>query len=252
METKQVIRVICTQEMACYAKPHSYLLKETYPLPPYSTVIGMVHAVCGFKTYHPMQVSIQGTFSPTVSDLYTRYSFSSDKFEADRHNLVIPGKGKEIGAVRGTAHVECVTDVRLVLHILPENEADLPLILEGFDCPEVFPALGRHNDLLNIESAELVTLTLSDEEVCATGRYADYISYVPIDLLEEITPYATPSKPATTYKLYKTYSIDPKTNRRIWDEVVRAKCLSNQIYFENVYVDTIDESADESCLVFLA
>ena len=65
----RAIRIQCFQNLVNYRKPTSFLIKETYPLPPYSTVIGMVHAACGFEQYHPMQVSIQGTNRGTISDL---------------------------------------------------------------------------------------------------------------------------------------------------------------------------------------
>jgi len=45
------VRVKIYQEVANYKKPTSSQLKETYPLPPYSTVIGMVHSLCGFTEY---------------------------------------------------------------------------------------------------------------------------------------------------------------------------------------------------------
>lgn len=33
------------QETACYKKPFAFKVAETYPLPPYSTVIGMFHKI---------------------------------------------------------------------------------------------------------------------------------------------------------------------------------------------------------------
>ena len=71
----KAIRLHCFQNLANYKKPSSFIIKETYPLPPYSTVIGMIHAACGFKRYHGMKLSIQGTNQGTISELYTRYSF---------------------------------------------------------------------------------------------------------------------------------------------------------------------------------
>ena len=65
----KVIRVQCFQNLANYRKPTSFLIKETYPLPPYSTVLGMIHAACGFTEYHPMKLSIQGTNKGTLPDL---------------------------------------------------------------------------------------------------------------------------------------------------------------------------------------
>lgn len=48
---ERAIRVQCYQTLANYRKPSSFIIKETYPLPPYSTVLGMIHAICGFTDY---------------------------------------------------------------------------------------------------------------------------------------------------------------------------------------------------------
>ena len=66
---EKVIRLQCFQNLANYRKPSSFIIKETYPLPPYSTVLGMIHAACGFQEYHPMQLSIQGTNKGKISEL---------------------------------------------------------------------------------------------------------------------------------------------------------------------------------------
>ena len=67
----RAIRLDCFQNLVNYRKPSSFIIKETYPLPPYSTVSGMIHAACGFKEYHKMKLSIQGDNKGTISDLYT-------------------------------------------------------------------------------------------------------------------------------------------------------------------------------------
>lgn len=71
----KAIKLHCFQNLVNYKKPSSFIIKETYPLPPYSTVIGMIHAACGFKRYHRMKLSIQGNNQGMVSELYARYSF---------------------------------------------------------------------------------------------------------------------------------------------------------------------------------
>ena len=40
-----IIKLKLFQETACYKKPFAFKVAETYPLPPYSTVIGMLHKV---------------------------------------------------------------------------------------------------------------------------------------------------------------------------------------------------------------
>ena len=43
---EKAIRLQCFQNLANYRKPSSFIIKETFPLPPYSTVLGMIHAAC--------------------------------------------------------------------------------------------------------------------------------------------------------------------------------------------------------------
>ena len=59
---EKAIRVECFQNLVNYRKPSSFIIKESYPLPPYSTVLGMIHTACGYKKgdFHPMKISIQG------------------------------------------------------------------------------------------------------------------------------------------------------------------------------------------------
>lgn len=71
----KALRLKLYQNMVNYKKPISFQLRETYPLPPYSSVIGMVHNVCGFQEYNSMKISIQGNYYSKVNDLWTRYEF---------------------------------------------------------------------------------------------------------------------------------------------------------------------------------
>ena len=55
----RAVRLKLEQELVNYKVPTSFQLKETYPLPPYSTVSGMVHVMCGFEEYKAMKISVQ-------------------------------------------------------------------------------------------------------------------------------------------------------------------------------------------------
>ncbi|EUJ32650.1 CRISPR-associated protein Cas5 [Listeria cornellensis] len=116
----KAIRIKLWQDLVNYKKPTSFQLKETYPLPPYSTVIGMVHTMCGFTSYHPMEISIQGKYFSKVNDLYTRYEFKNGmRYDEKRHQL----KVGDYGVGRGIATAELLVDVELLLHVIPEDQA---------------------------------------------------------------------------------------------------------------------------------
>ena len=66
----KILKLKLFQESACYKKPFAFKVSETYPLPPYSTVIGMFHKIIGAKSgeYYPMNISIQGDYESIFSD----------------------------------------------------------------------------------------------------------------------------------------------------------------------------------------
>lgn len=76
-----------TQNIAHYKKEETDANKQTYPLPPFSTVIGAIHKACEFKEYKPMDLSIQGNYKSLSKQPYTDHSFF-DSIQDDRGVLV--------------------------------------------------------------------------------------------------------------------------------------------------------------------
>lgn len=194
------IRIEAYQNLVNYRKPTSFQLKETYPLPPYSTVIGMVHAACGFTEYVPMQVGIQGRYHSKVNDLWTRYEFAGNSFETVRHQLkLVDSTGKSYGITRGVSTTELLVDVELVIHIVPEDEAFIPIIAEALLSPREYLSLGRREDLLQVRSVKQVQIKYEETE----EDFPVYLDiYVPKKAIEDQNPY---SMLGTTYLLNKTY-----------------------------------------------
>lgn len=71
----KAVRICLQQNTANYRKEETLENRMTYPLPPYSTVIGAIHAACDYKEYHEMQLSIQGKFGGIVKKVYTNNIF---------------------------------------------------------------------------------------------------------------------------------------------------------------------------------
>lgn len=83
----EALRIVLRQSSANYKKEETIDNKMTYPLPPMSTVIGAIHSACNYKTYHPMDVSIQGRFESMHKEPYTDYCFLNSTMD-DRGILV--------------------------------------------------------------------------------------------------------------------------------------------------------------------
>lgn len=67
---EKLVRIVLTQKVANYRKEETIDNKMTYPLPPLSTIIGAIHNACGYTEYHPMNISIQGTYGGIMKRVY--------------------------------------------------------------------------------------------------------------------------------------------------------------------------------------
>jgi len=219
----KAVRVFARQQMPNYRRPASFLIKESYPLPPYSSVIGLVHNMCEWKEYYPMRVSIQGGFASTVSDYAINYAFGA--IPLDRAQLKVDsGGGRQAGIARMPRSYELLGDVTLLLHIIPDDPALIADICGALNYPPVYPSLGRYEDLLQIEEAGVVELVESPESFTAK-----YDAYVP---LGSIDPLFSQNITGTIYRLGKVFQYDngkaklvapDKKSMRVWKEVVMAR-----------------------------
>lgn len=180
-ENKRAVRLKLYQNMVNYKKPTSFQLKETYPLPPYSTVIGMVHSLCDYKEYKEMEISIQGKYHSKVNDLYTRYEFKNGmRFDSSRHQLQVG----EFGVSRGISTAELLVDVELLIHIIPKDQTLVEEIKESFLYPREYPSLGRREDLVMIEEVKVVDIFEEelDEDIELSEEYT---AYIPLNMIED-------------------------------------------------------------------
>ena len=179
----KAIKLKLYQNMVNYKVPTSFQLKESYPLPPYSTVIGMVHSLCDFKEYKPMKISISGNYFSKVNDLYTRYEFKNgNPFEMGRHQLNVNGYGIN----RGVATAELLVDVNLTIHIIPEDQSEefLDIIFEAFKYPREYPSLGRREDIVLIKDVRIVDVEKKKlEKDLSNGE--DNFAYIPVNFIQE-------------------------------------------------------------------
>lgn len=207
--TNKVIKLQCHQTLVNYRKPSSFIIKETYPLPPFSTVIGLIHNVCGYKEYHDMKISIQGLSKSNTFDLQTLYNFSNSTYEEGRHQLKVITNKSVLGVNRGPQLINLISEIDLTVHVKP-NDDDFEFIFNSLKYPKIYPSLGRYEDLLNIKSVEIVNV----EEKLNVISNNDI--YVPIELIK-LTQY-------TTLNLNKKYEINGKFRK--WVEQIKVTILS--------------------------
>ena len=183
----------------------------------------MIHKACGFTEYHPMKISIQGNTNRSISDIYTKYSFSKGaKFEEGRHTLRIPSKNKTYGVIKGIGNIELIQDIDLTIHIYPINEDEISFIYEKLLKPDTYLALGRHEDLIDIQEVKIVECL--EEDMVGTKNPI----YVPVELV---------NGGKTIYSLPKEFYIDEETGLRRFKKPIKVYLLNEGEIIKRAYID---------------
>ena len=185
----KILKLKLFQETACYKKPFAFKVAETYPLPPYSTVIGMCHKIIGAKPgeFYPMNVSVQGEYESIFSNYQNLRMF----------------KGKdEVTAMPRNVHQ--LLNVYLLIHVKAEDDVIDKIYNNIINGVETF-TLGRNEDLVRVEEIKYVNeITKTDGDI---NKYNAYVPmYYDDGFLEGIN-----------YRLNTTYKI--VNDLRKWNKV---------------------------------
>lgn len=237
----ELIRLKIFQPSAHFRKQETVSkYRSSYKLPPYSTVIGFIHNMCGLKEYVDMDISIQGRYENVYNDLATVYFYNQKgQYDDTRHNIKYfhPEHDKDQGAIKSIMTYETIFMLNLVVHIHVKDETKKDLILKGLQNPAKTPVLGRAEDLALIEEVSLVEVKDEEDEYYMDKEENKYDAYVPFYLNEN-------DDVSTRLKLNKKYVIEKGS--RIWEEII----VTNYIPAKSL---TIANMIDEDELpVFLA
>lgn len=202
----KVLKLKLFQETACYKKPFAMKITETYPLPPYSTVNGLIHKVLGATEYIPLKISIQGTYESIFNNYQNTYFY----------------KKNGITSMPMNSHI--LLNVNLIIHI----GADEKVLQEIYDKIlnfEEYLSLGRKEDLLRIDNMYFTHINVfdvdsreideSNYENCELKNYEIKNSiYIPKNKLED------ESIKGISYRLNNYYKNDAENDKkRIWSKV---------------------------------
>ena len=108
-----------------------------------------------------------------------------------------------------------MTDVKLLLHILPKDQSIVDKIEEAFLCPIEYPSLGRREDLALIDEVKVVNV-FEEELKDYINIPNDYSAYIPVELFEKKDAIIKKEIGAagTRYKLTKNYVLVNEGNKR--------------------------------------
>lgn len=209
----KVLKLKMFQESACYKKPFAFKVAETYPLPPYSTVIGMFHKILKAKSgeYFPMNISIQGEYE----SIFNNYQ-----------NLRMYKQNGTVTAMPRNVHQ--LLNVALIIHIKAEDGIIDKIYENIINGTETF-TLGRNEDLIRIDNVKII-----NEIKEVSSVLFKHNMYVPINYCDNIE--------GINYRLNTTYTID-KNNLRKWEKI-NVKYVEALAGYNAIEDALIDEEGD--------
>ena len=212
----KVLRIKLFQNTAVYRNPTSSEIIETYPLPPPSTILGLMSSMLREQELleDEFNIAIQGKYQAIFRDYqwYIKYEKKDNK----RYPIVVNN----------------LIDLNLLLYINCSTEAKLKQLLRLFSNPPYFLYLGRAEDIIKIEEVKPVDIisasTLEDKE-----KHLLLNSFVPATTVEALRLggvfYRLP-----TFQRYRPITI--KNQTRIIRDFAG--------YTDLVFVETADDDID--------
>ncbi|KPI49098.1 CRISPR-associated protein Cas5 [Clostridioides difficile] len=201
----KVLKLDLFQETACYKKPFAMKITETYPLPPYSTVNGLIHKILNATEYIPFNISVQGTYESIFNNYQTTYFY----------------KKGSVTSMPMNSHM--LLNVHLIIHIGGDFDLLKKLYDSLLNCGEHL-SLGRKEDLVRINDIRFVEVNKFEvDEDIQLDDYENYrLSkynirrpiYIPkLSLQDEYVE-------GISYRLNNYYDNNAKEDKkRVWNKV---------------------------------
>jgi len=222
----KLLRLKLFQETACFLKPFAYKVGETYPLAPFSTVKGMLHAVLGATEYISMNLSIQGQSESFMIDYQKKFMYK----KAEVPQLVTTDGLPEAPIPDSKLYTtmpmyqHLLFNVEHVIHVEAE-ESILNELYYRFHHLDTTLSMGRWEDIVRIDDVCLVEAAEDSMEELV------YNQYVPVDL-ENDTYF---DGPKAYYRLPRKYEI--RDGRREWDYIAAAYVQKSTLLEDDVMTD---------------
>lgn len=161
------LRIKCRGAFNSYRQPDFHTYHKTLPLPPKTTVAGLIGSALGIS---PIEVNedwllrdrfrmgIVGTNNGQANDLWQIRKYESKQIKEYQ-------KGKETAPYKTAVIVrELLFQSKIVLYLTFERENDFDIVKNAFFSPKWALSLGREDELIKIELIDDIELPLINNQ----------------------------------------------------------------------------------------
>lgn len=237
VQTKQVLKIKIYQPSAHYRVPFSYQRRFTYPIPPYSTVKGLICNLMGVidesdkrlsEIKEGLSLAIYGRYESLIKEYIWFRNLSKESHVNKFHsvaNRTIDKIPQHPGGQMPVT-VDVLQDVNLIIYIYHPEENFLKIIKDAFENPSERLSiihLGRSEDWLVFK--EIKWPVELRQQSAMNIKYFTWIpakEYVDKDFLNEDYDNFFNGLNGNIFRLPTFYKITD-SNQRVFDEYVTVK-----------------------------
>ena len=252
-QTKRVLRIKIHQPDAHYRVPFSYQRRFTYPIPPYSTVKGLICNLMGVKDESDesfikirdgLSLAIYGRYESLTKEYIWFRNLSKDSHISKFHsvnNRILDNVPQHPGGQMPVT-IDVLHNVNLIIYIYHPDEDFLNRIKESFEYPSNRLSvihLGRSEDWLVFQ--EIKWPVILRKEYAMSIRYFTWIpdrEYADNDFISEDYYEFFDRLNANIFRLPAFYKVNDN-NQRIFDKYVTVKLYEGGAFKKSkFYVDS--------------
>ena len=232
---EKILFIELFQPFAQYRNPFTFYYAQTYPLPPKSTIIGMLQNACndwygnryGMEKWWNLKVSVHGGFESVFWNYQNLIKGDVElKNDGKLWNQKLPLYGKSIKSQRTPVYQQELFNGHLYIYIKGEDDL-IEKIKESLEHPPKVLSLGRSEDVVFIKEIKEIT---PKETIAVEG---DIKLKYPTYILEEKVAIAKLKYPVYSIPvrvIFKNQGMPVKSKSEITKKTEREVELKKVIY----------------------
>lgn len=146
-----ILRLVIYQPQAHYRIPFTFQRRHTYPIPPYSTVIGFLCNACGiddqgkevnkikpYEIIKDLKISIAGRFETKITEMIWFRNLSKKAHNQTYGDINIREKNGQIGHIGGQApmKIDVLENVEIVIYLYHSEKDKLEFLANQLRAPK--------------------------------------------------------------------------------------------------------------------
>lgn len=162
----KAVKLKIYQNMVNYRKEMNFKYVQTYPLPTFSMIKGMLHYILKLREFKKLKISVQGNYENVATNMQKIIKFDSIRDDVKknyvdpRQRINVRSKNPNTTINTGLMFVDSIIDMNLIIHFwFDDEELNYNFVKDVY---KNIITLGRNEDIARIDECKIVEIYKED------------------------------------------------------------------------------------------